>query len=70
MINFEWRKLSRLVPVKPVPKVTIEENWAASRDVLPHGVVHPPRVEKKRRPTFLIPWSGLREPEYSIRKMA
>ena len=55
--------LSRVLPVKAVPKVAMEENNAASREALPQVVVHPPKREKKRRATFPIPWSGLSEPE-------
>ena len=39
MMSFEWRKLSRLVPVKVSPKVINEEKAAASREVLPYQLV-------------------------------
>ena len=61
--------MSRLVPVKAVPKVASEENMAASREVLPYQVVQPPKKEKKRRPAFWLPCRGLCEPAWSIRKM-
>jgi hypothetical protein len=55
IINLEWRKLSRLVPVKVVPKVISEEKLAASFEALPHQVVQSPKREKKRRPAFHTP---------------
>jgi hypothetical protein len=68
MISFEWRRLSRLFRVKRVPKVIWEEKMAASMDVLPHQVVHPPKREKKRRPVRPVLCRGLMEPKKSIKK--
>jgi hypothetical protein len=69
MINREWSKLSRLFPVKAVPKVASEAKVAASKEALPHLVVHPPKKEKKRRGFFRVPCKALIRPVLSKSKM-
>jgi hypothetical protein len=68
MINREWSKLSRLFPVKVVPKVSSEAKLAASKEALPQVVVHPPKREKKRRAVFCVPFNGLIRPALSTSK--
>jgi hypothetical protein len=49
-----------------VPKVVIDAKRAASAEVLPQVVVHPPKSEKKRRPVPVrvpVLCKALMEPE-------